>query len=94
MSSAETSIAYGLLKLPNLNDYSTIKIGKISLESGTFAYVTLYNSNETAIYNFVLSNSVQSLDISEYNGEGYFILVHARDMNRYSNLTLENIEMY
>ena len=92
-SSAGFSEAYGLIYLPDLTNYKTLSIDSITLNSGSFRYTVLYDASGAVVGSFTLSNSVQSIDIENYNGTGYCIGAYARNMGTYKDLTLNNIRL-
>lgn len=93
-SSGEWDFAYGWIVLPDLTNYSTLKIDSVTKDAGVFKYLRLEDSNGTILASFLESDSEQTIDISTYTGTGYKLRVFCMDMGKtYQKISVNGIRL-
>ena len=78
--------------LPDLTHYKTITIEKATMSAGTPQEFKI-RKGSTDYINFSISDSPQSVDISELSGEGYYIFLYSRNAGDWKNHCLKGITL-
>ena len=78
--------------LPDLTNYKTITIEKATMSAGTPHEFKL-RKGSTDYANFSISDSPQSVDISELSGEGYYIFLYSRNAGDWQSNCLKGITL-
>ena len=80
------------VELPDLSDYSILKIGRIIFNSATYGEIKLKkgNSDYCTFQNIV---GEQECDISLVFGEGYYLVYSANNVANYQSTNLYNITL-